>query len=239
MNDDFTAAKKLYHSTRDQISDDLLGKILNFTIWQNNMPFFKFLVAECKIDPEKNWFGHGPLLHFVTSYGWMAGIQYLIENRKCNPEIKDQYGYTPLVTAIYNDADLTMIQYFIETIHCTPDFLRPDGRTLLSCAASSDMTSVELLEYFIHSCNIDIDAQDNHGYTAIYYAAINGHVEEVEYLAKQGASLNLTNCDGERMLTVLKDMCRRIYEKHAGDCGDHITPEIINLLKQYGAIDDV
>lgn len=169
---------------------------------------------------------------------WLAGIRYLIEDRECNPEIKDHYGSTPLITAIYSDADLTIIKYFIETCHCASDFRSPDGRTLLSCAACADMASVELIEYLVHFCNIDIDAQDDRGYTAIYYAAMSGHDEEVEYLAKQGASLNLTNSDGKRMLTVLQDMCIRYCTDNADDCGDNITPAIINLLKQYGAVDD-
>lgn len=71
-DDDFTAAIELYHSSQDQMSDGLIGEILNWTVSRANMRFFKFLFEDCKIDPEKNWFVHEPLLHWVTSYGWLA-----------------------------------------------------------------------------------------------------------------------------------------------------------------------
>ena len=47
----------------------------------------------------------------------------------------------------------------------------------------------------------DIDAQDDHGNTALMYAAMEGHTEAVRRLVEQGANLELQS--GSRRYTAL------------------------------------
>ena len=86
-----------------------------------------------------------------------------------------------------------------------------DGRTLLMhvlCQPTQTAAELILRE---RSGDIDVEASDYRGETAIFYAAINGHCKIIRLLiSKHGADPNAENIDGQTVL------CRLVTSKRTG-----------------------
>ena len=65
---------------------------------------------------------------------------------------------------------------------------------------------------------IDINAQDEAGFSPIHAATSYGHVALLEYLISQGANVNLRDADGDTPLLICEDQASfEILERHGGD----------------------
>lgn len=65
---------------------------------------------------------------------------------------------------------------------------------------------------------IDINAQDEAGFSPIHAAASYGHVALLEYLISQGANVNLRDADGDTPLLICEDQATfEALERHGGD----------------------
>jgi len=65
---------------------------------------------------------------------------------------------------------------------------------------------------------IDVNAQDEYGFSPIHAATSYGHVALLEYLISQGANVNLPDQDGDTPLLICEDQASfEILERHGGD----------------------
>jgi len=83
------------------------------------------------------------------------------------------------------------------------------------------------LKYFV-SRGADVNVKDKHGTTPLYYPALNGDVESVEFLVSKGADVNVNLNDRGMSLLHLTVM---------NNCnGDAIAAEkIVRILVSHGA----
>lgn len=70
---------------------------------------------------------------------------------------------------------------------------------LMYCAENN---SIDVAKVLLQEKNIDIEAKDVHGYTALYIAAKTGSAEVLKLLIKKGADLNATCIDGHNPLAI-------------------------------------
>ena len=72
------------------------------------------------------------------------------------------------------------------------------GRALRAAAAAGLMAPLEAL--LARSEEVEVDAADERGYTALVLAAQGGHVEAIEALVAQGAEVNVADKAGNTAL---------------------------------------
>ncbi|XP_064615910.1 histone-lysine N-methyltransferase EHMT2-like [Liolophura sinensis] len=94
---------------------------------------------------------------------------------------------TPLMYASEN-SHLPLIKYLVKagaSVHSRGE----DGMTCLHLAAKAG--HIDVMRYLLHFSDIDINVQDDGGWTPIIWAAEHRHVASVKFLLSQGADPNL------------------------------------------------
>lgn len=92
------------------------------------------------------------------------------------------------------------IHQFIQTFQDDPDFdvnyPDPDGEGRTPMMYTVDLSSQDCLRVFLAAANIDVDAEDAFGYTALHFACIpDGQPAAVGLLIEAGARLNVAEMD--------------------------------------------
>ena len=64
--------------------------------------------------------------------------------------------------------------------------------------------NIDNIKYLVRNLKVDINAQDNDGWTALYYAAANNKRDAYNLLLRLGADKNIANNDGLKPADVLK-----------------------------------
>lgn len=77
-----------------------------------------------------------------------------------------------------------------------------DNVTPLHMAVVYD--NIDNIKYLVRNLKVDINAQDNDGWTALYYAAANNKRDAYNLLLRLGADKNIANNDGLKPADVLK-----------------------------------
>lgn len=76
--------------------------------------------------------------------------------------------------------------------------ITPSGGLPLHQAVSS--VNYDVVEYLAKRIKVNLDSQDYSGKTPIMYAAIQGNLEIVNYLAEAGADLEILTTGGESLV---------------------------------------
>ena len=64
--------------------------------------------------------------------------------------------------------------------------------------------NIDNIRYLVRNLKVDINAQDDDGWTALYYAAANNKKEAYKLLLRLGADKNITNNEGLKPSDVMR-----------------------------------
>ena len=120
-------------------------------------------------------------LHYAASQGALDVLIYLIEDMKCDPDIKGQRGGTPLSIAS-EKSHLKIVKYLVDTHHCDPLCPDEEGQTPFHRAAASSNLQVVSFYAATQKCNLLV--KNKFGDTPLHVAALNGHLEVVMFLTE-------------------------------------------------------
>jgi ankyrin repeat protein len=126
-----------------------------------------------------------------------------------------------------------------------------EGENIWTAASDGDL---ERVQYLLEKECVNVNAQDEHGYSPIHAAASHGQLGLLEFLLGKGASVTLRDEDGDTPLLVCDDSaCFELLEKHGADVEaknsdgkgvvdraldffEEDNEDMITLLKQRGLI---
>jgi len=131
-------------------------------------------------------------LHYACENNQIETISYLLK-KGANIEAEDMLGNTPLFAAIKNEcseAIKLLINSKANVEYILPGMQHNIIHHLLDYYRNSD--PVEIIKHCLNS-DIDINAQDLLGNTALFYATQNNHIETIKLLLKRNADKNIAN----------------------------------------------
>lgn len=162
-----------------------------------SMDIVKYLVEECKCDPNEKdkEYGITALMRAATSRRNDI-VHYLLE-KKANVKARDKDGRNVLVfaaTGRNTDIMETLVARGAD-LHNTGR----DGRTLLMTA--SEKGNLAMVEYLVKK-GAKVKAKTKYGKTALMYAAEGGYLDIVGYLLDHGADIKAKNKWGDTVLDI-------------------------------------
>lgn len=100
-----------------------------------------------------------------------------------NIECSDSRGYKPIhIAAIRGHLNIVK-----ELAHRGANLRADDGRDWAPMPLAAWAGQLAVVQYFVDEQHVDIDFQDNEGWTALHKATRNGHVAIVKFLLSRGA----------------------------------------------------
>ncbi|XP_065169761.1 ankyrin repeat and death domain-containing protein 1A-like [Atheta coriaria] len=148
----------------------------------------------------RNNYGRSPM-HWASSRGNLDIMEMLIA-AKCDIEARDKYGMRPLLMAAWH-GHREAVRLLINTGACT-NSNNKKLFTLLICAAKNNR--VDVIEFLLETLeDVNMDAVDMEGQTALFHAAMEGHAGVVQRLGENGAALDKRNKDSKTALHVASE----------------------------------
>ena len=118
-------------------------------------------------------------LHSASQEGHLNIVQYLIDERKCNPASLDERKTTPLHLASAK-GQLHIVKYLIEEKNCNVFCYDSLGIPLHWAAKYGQL---EVIKYLVEACKCPVDIRDHGNKTPLEMARDQGHTHVVEYLS--------------------------------------------------------
>ena len=146
------------------------------------------LITKYKCDTnfkDLNGYGCTPL-HYGVHYNHLEVVRYFINERHCDPMIRDNDGNTPLHIAC-RYGHFNIVQCFVNKRHCNPMTRDNDGNTPLHIACRYGHFNI--VQYFVNGQHCDPMTRDNDGNTPLHIACRYGHFNIVQYF------INGQHCD--------------------------------------------
>ena len=149
----------------------------------------KFLIEECKCNPNLVYNGLAPL-HIAAAKGFLSIVKYLL-SQGCDPGIKCFHDIQPIHMAA-SLGQLNVLKYFIEEQAYNPSVQDRDGVTPLHLAANAGHLSV--IRYLVLENKCDPLKECREFSTSLHCAAYSGHIDIIRFFVKElGYD---SNCDG-------------------------------------------
>lgn len=112
-------------------------------------------------------------------------LQYLIQDRKMNPNVTDSSAMSPLMCAVLRNVDAA--QYLLDH-GADPDYRNKYGsNTLMVVAAAGNLAGVRFL---VETVKMDVNTETPDGDTALSHAVMKNQAEVKDYLLRHGAQGN-------------------------------------------------
>ena len=117
------------------------------------------------------------------------------------------------------------------------DFRFNNGATPLVVAAEEGRFDV--VEFFIES-GANLNARNDHNYSALHWAAFHGHEDIVVLLLRNGADANIKDSTGSTPLALAISRGHRLIAAELISCGAHLDkPKLIDIASKKGLTDIV
>ncbi len=220
--------------------------------YQNIMRILQYCLKRIEVNEKDTW-GQTPL-YSVLNYKDvpLEVLKNLIE-RSVDVNSRDNKGNTPLLCCISSLGEKT--DYLLKHTKVDLTAVNNEGNSLLHLTARTfdqNKSSSALFKKTLNS-GVDINLKNKTGQTAIFFVAESSlNTNNVKYLHKLGANLNVIDNDGNSLLNialtietieyVLKHS--NISLKHQNKLGNvgffkYINPEFINLITLGDYVDNV
>ncbi|XP_066137418.1 ankyrin repeat and death domain-containing protein 1A-like isoform X1 [Euwallacea fornicatus] len=169
--------------------------LLHEAVIKNDTDGVKKVLKEPVDINSRNNYGRAPI-HWASARGNIEIMEMLL-NARCDIEARDKYGMRPLHMAAWHGHPKA-VELLINSGACTNSVTKAQY-TLLICAARNNRA--EVIDFLLDTLDdVQIDAVDADGQTALYHAAANGHVIIVKRLLEMGASLDKKNKENRTAL---------------------------------------
>lgn len=225
----------------DNINIDLTNSngttALLAAVARQHLAFVKALLAKNADVNTRNNNGESALL-LATTNDYTAILDLLLAHDTIDVNIKNKHQETVLLIAVKEEKGVA-VDKLLAHADTDVNLGNSKGKTPLMFAAERGSTAIvrQLLEYgLLKTTKIAVNAQDDHRFTALHYAAHNGHVEVVKLLlAHRGIDTTLLDSAKltarERAATRGHQDVVRVFDQYnAGDIG-HSISIINNLLR--------
>lgn len=161
----------------------------------------------------------------VESHCW-GRVRDAIENGYSDANERSEHGWTPLHHAIYHDYEPEWIEFLL-ALGADPNAREessPEIHGITCCTGATPFHYVHSVEHarLLLDGGVQVNIQDNSGWTLLHHAAFCGNTKLVEFLLDSGACLNIPNHAG-------------ITPLHAGVNGwKYGSAQAVKLMIGYG-----
>ncbi|XP_064407988.1 histone-lysine N-methyltransferase EHMT2 isoform X2 [Latimeria chalumnae] len=125
-------------------------------------------------------------LHVAAQKGYLE-ICHVLLQAGAKIDVYDKTLRTPLLEAVASH-HVKLMKYLVRRGACVYT-MEQDGSTCLHHAAKSG--NLEMVHFLLSTGQVDINAQDNGGWTPIIWAAEHRHIEAIKMLLARGADVTL------------------------------------------------
>ncbi|KAG8192003.1 hypothetical protein JTE90_001738 [Oedothorax gibbosus] len=145
------------------------------------------------VDPNRKFPGHEreTALHAAAAAGHTTVVHLLIQAGAVNDALNERI-YTPLMLAV--ESNHKDVVFYLVKNGAVADFKGDNGMSSFHIAAKNG--SLEILQTLLMAKDVDINSQDDGGWTPIVWASEHDHFAVVKYLLKRGANPNIKDNEG-------------------------------------------
>ena len=153
------------------------------------------------LDEHINSQGETPL-HVSCTSGALDIVQFLLQNKYCDPCVQNKEGNTALHCACMN-GNTDIVKYLITHTIINPSLSNHSGNTPLHCACEQGFT--EIAEYLLTNSNCDPTLCNNEGFPPLISAFCHNHYDLLKLIVtKKYCDVNLKTNHG---YTILHYIC--------------------------------
>ena len=154
----------------------------HYACQEGSIDIIQYLIKECAVDISTTDKEENTPLIKAAMNGCLKVIEFLIK-QGCDPKQRNTYGNTPLHIAASN-GHLSTVKYFGKILNC--DLSNTINNRSQNCLHIACIRGrINIVQYLVEECSVDINKQDKEGSTPISLAAQEGHLTVVEYLIKK------------------------------------------------------
>lgn len=218
--DDYKTIRSLVNRGANINAKDGYGlSALHLAIKNKSINSLNVLLANRNIDLEvklpKGYFTHlgddstdavyigesTPLLYAIFKSKGDSKICNLLINKGANVNATDEEGWS---TFLYASAfgNSSILRSIVSRNRKLINTKTKNNVTALHMAVVYN--NIDNIRYLVRNLKVDINAQDDDGWTALYYAAANNKKEAYKLLLRLGADKNITNNEGLKPSDVMR-----------------------------------
>lgn len=125
------------------------------------------------------------LLHLAVQYGPLQAVKLLVD-LGAKTDVKNAEGQTPLVLA-FKSNQLEVVNYFLSLAMAGGSPVLHE-QSILHLAAEYGF--LQVIQSLVETNHVAVDLENNAGFTPLYYAAKQSHLEIIQWLVEHGANIN-------------------------------------------------